>query len=311
MTVMNKRLAGKAIVKVVPWGTHKSVLNRIRTVVFVNEQGVAPDIVSDDQDGDCTHFLLEDDGYAIGCGRLQPSGKLERMAVLMTHRNRGLGAEMLTFMIEYAREKGFESLHLHAQIPARSYYERAGFKAGDDVFLEAGIEHVDMHFPLAQQTPGFISGVTYPQPFAKLAIQLAQGARRSLRIYSPNLDHEVFDNNEWSEAISALIRRGRDTRVQILVTDSAAIVKRGHRVLNIARRLSSSVSIRKLDEHPELTDACYVIRDLDGIIYKPEEHEKPGFFEPDSRASCLRFIESFDLFWEQSREDPELRQLSM
>jgi predicted GNAT family N-acyltransferase len=307
----SRRLHGKFLVKVVAWATHRKILDRLREQVFVNEQGVPADIVSDGQDGACSHFLLEEDGYPVGCVRLQPSGKLERMAILMPYRNAGLGTELLNFLLDHAREIGLTPIHLHAQLPALPFYQRAGFDIDGQPFVEAGIEHQGMRMDLPSETEGFISGVSYPKPFDELALKLAESARRELRIYSPQLDQAVFDNDSWGSAISAVSRKAREARVRILINDSEQIVKRGHRLLNLSRRLSSSVTIHKLGTHPEISGDTYVVRDTDGIIYKPEEPERPGFYEPDSRASCKSFIEKFDLLWEKSHPDPELRQLSL
>ena len=52
-----------------------------------------------------------------------------------------------------------------------------------------------------------------------------------------------------------------------------------------------------------------VIRDNDGIIYKPNDSDREGFYEPDSRASAKRFLEQFDDLWARSRPDSELRVL--
>jgi predicted GNAT family N-acyltransferase len=41
-------------------------------------------------------------------------------------------------------------VELHAQVHARAFYERAGFRSVGEVYLEAGIEHVGM---LRQQRP--------------------------------------------------------------------------------------------------------------------------------------------------------------
>ncbi|MFT5481696.1 MAG: putative GNAT family N-acyltransferase [Halieaceae bacterium] len=307
----SKRLAGTVIVKVVPWSTHHVALDRVRELVFIREQGVPTDIVSDGQDQLCRHFVLEDRGQPIGCGRLQTNGKIERMAVLLPYRNTGLGADLLDFIINYARENDYMSLHLHAQVKAVSFYQRAGFLPEGPVFEEAGIQHQGMRLKLTTATQGFIKGVSYPKPFDELSLKLAESARRELRIYSPTLEHLVFDNEAWSTAISSLIRSSRESRVRILITDSQPIVKRGHRLLRLARRLPSSITIHKLGTHPEITDECYVVRDLDGIIYKPAEPGSLGFYEPDSRAYCKRFTEQFDLLWEKSIADPELRQLSL
>ena len=89
------------------------------------------------------------------------------------------------------------------------------------------------------------------------------------------------------------------------------MVQRGHRLLQLSRRLSSSIAIRVLEEHPELPEATYVVRDNDGVVYKPDELGHPGFYEPDSRASAKKFVEGFDALWRLGERDPRLRQLVM
>ena len=153
--------------------------------------------------------------------------------------------------------------------------------------------------------------IRYPHPFAELALYLASGARRNLRIYSPMLDHEVFDNPDFASAITALVRNSRNSNIRLLINDSKAIVKRGHRLLDISRRLSSSVKIQLISEHPELITDNFVIRDNDGIVYKPNDKKRLGFYEPHSKAACQQPIEQFDLLWERSQPDRELRELRL
>ena len=85
----------------------------------------------------------------------------------------------------------------------------------------------------------------------------------------------------------------------------------GHRLLTLARRLPSSVRIQKLTDHPDLPDYSFVVRDIDGTIYKPNDADREGFYEPDSRASAKRFVDQFDDLWIRSRPDPELRMLGL
>jgi hypothetical protein len=157
----------------------------------------------------------------------------------------------------------------------------------------------------------FLSGVQYPHPFDELVVALCEGAARQLCIQSPRLDHEVFDNGNLVQAISALVRRSRQTEVRILISDSRPLVGRGHRLLALARRLPSSVRIRKLEEHPDWNDETVVIRDHDGVLYKPGDADSEGFYEPDSRASTKRHLELFNELWRFSVEDPNLRTLSV
>jgi hypothetical protein len=52
-----------------------------------------------------------------------------------------------------------------------------------------------------------------------------------------------------------------------------------------------------------------VIRDRDGVLYKPGGSDHDGFYEPDSRASTQGHLELFDELWRYSVEDPDLRNL--
>ena len=155
------------------------------------------------------------------------------------------------------------------------------------------------------------SAVSYPDPYAQLCVELADTARRHIRIYNPTLAHEVFDSAELSSAIAGLARRSRQCDVRILISDSRYIIDRGHRLLTLARRLSSTVKIQKLSDHPELPKETFLIRDDSGIIYKPLDAEHEGFYEPDSRSKVAPFLERFDALWNRSAADGELRQLQL
>ena len=151
----------------------------------------------------------------------------------------------------------------------------------------------------------------YPHPFDDLAVELCSDARRYIRILSPDLDHEVFDNEALCTAISALARRSRHTEVRILVQDTRALAQRGHRLLELARRIPSLVHIQVLAEHPEINNDTMVIRDMDGLLFKPGDSEHQGIHEADSRAITTAYVEQFDDLWERSVPDAELRRLGL
>jgi predicted GNAT family N-acyltransferase len=299
-------------IEVVSWNVQREALRDIRDRVFIEEQGVPIEIEHDEHDETATHFLLTRGREALACGRLLPDGQITRMAVLPQHRGQGLGKRLLVDMVAYAGKHGVRRLHLHAQQHASDFYRAAGFVEYGEPFEEAGIRHIAMEQLMDYRgAEGFITGVEYPEPFATLAVTLADKARRHLRIYSHTLDHEVFDNADLAAAMTRLVRRGRQSDIRILVNDPRPMVSRGHRLLQLSRRLSSTISIRVLDEHPELPEASYIVRDHDGILYKPDERGANGFFEPDSRASAKRFVEGFDVLWRWGKTDPRLRRLTL
>jgi len=77
-----------------------------------------------------------------------PDGHIGRMAVLKEHRSKGVGQKILLKLVEAAREKGWKQVELSSQIQAVAFYERFGFQRLGDVYVEAGIDHVDMRLDL-------------------------------------------------------------------------------------------------------------------------------------------------------------------
>ncbi len=153
--------------------------------------------------------------------------------------------------------------------------------------------------------------VEYPSPFDQHLLDLAASASRYLLILSPRLDPQVFDRPELVSALSELARRSPQTEVRILVSDSRGLVSRGHRLLALARRAPSQVHIRRLEHHPEYKGQTVVIRDRDGLLFKPADSEHEAFYQPASRAETEAQLELFQDLWRYSIEDPELRSLSL
>ena len=120
----------------------------IRMEVFVQEQGVPPELEMDDLDAAATHVLALLDGDPVGTGRLirgEPGhAKIGRMAVLKPLRGRGIGGEILNALMRHAAAIGIHEVSLSAQLHALPFYERFGFVAEGDIFLDAGIEHRTM-----------------------------------------------------------------------------------------------------------------------------------------------------------------------
>jgi predicted GNAT family N-acyltransferase len=129
---------------------------RLRWTVFVEEQGVPPSLERDAHDepsAPTLHALAEiesprGDPVPAGAGRCifaAPGvAKLQRMAVVDDARGRGLGALLLAFLEGEARKRGALRFTLSAQLSARSFYERAGYRATGEVFEDAGIPHIAM-----------------------------------------------------------------------------------------------------------------------------------------------------------------------
>ena len=124
----------------------------LRTRVFVEEQGVPPEIERDDRDATAVHALSRDEtGRVVATGRLLVGpdpvtmpATIGRMAADASVRGRGHGAAVLAELHRQAALHGVREIELHAQLTAQRFYERAGYSPVGDVYEEAGIAHVTM-----------------------------------------------------------------------------------------------------------------------------------------------------------------------
>jgi predicted GNAT family N-acyltransferase len=117
----------------------------IRRKVFVDEQGVDPNLEYDKED-QAHHYLLLLAGRPIATSRWRETEKgikLERFAVLPEFRNRGFGEIILDEVLKDVRQLG-KTVYLHSQSRAVPFYERNGFFKEGEMFVEAGIEHYYM-----------------------------------------------------------------------------------------------------------------------------------------------------------------------
>ena len=122
----------------------------IREAVFVNEQGVAPELERDGKDGEAIHYLATDDDDAVATARVMVNPdyfKFQRVAVLGRARGTGVGAAIMRFMMDdlAARpDAPAKRFFLSSQVSAIPFYEKLGFEVCSDEYADAGIQHRDM-----------------------------------------------------------------------------------------------------------------------------------------------------------------------
>ncbi|MAX32785.1 MAG: GNAT family N-acetyltransferase [Halomonadaceae bacterium] len=130
------------------WDELGAIAGEIRRLVFIEEQAVPVEEEWDGRDPDCLHLLAWHGAKALGTARLLPDGHIGRVAVLAEARGLGIGVALMQATIEAARSHGHAHVELAAQTHALPFYERLGFVAFGDEFIDAGIPHRNMRLPL-------------------------------------------------------------------------------------------------------------------------------------------------------------------
>ena len=135
------------------WAQLGADATQLRMAVFVQEQGIAPELEIDALDAQCLHAVAyktdNRQNTPVATGRLLPAdadgcSRIGRMAVDHALRGRNYGRLVLDALLRAARARGDRSVLLHAQCSAEGFYRRAGFVPEGERFDEVEIPHIAM-----------------------------------------------------------------------------------------------------------------------------------------------------------------------
>ena len=147
--------------------------------------------------------------------------------------------------------------------------------------------------------------------FRNVIQQMISQASQSVCIWSPALDHRLFHNEDLKQALSKLARKNRYTKIEILIYDSHRIVKNSHAILEIYRRLPSSISIKIVHPDFRVTNEEFVLVDNAGVILRQDVERYEGFANYRDISENNRLARKFKAAWETGLIDPNFRQLKI
>lgn len=126
-------------------------LLRLRTEVFVVEQNcVFQDM--DNKDQHCYHLMGWKENELVAYTRLVPLGisyseypSIGRVVTSPAARGEGIGRRLMEKSIEETRRLfGNNPIKIGAQLYLLAFYTSLGFVQSSDIYLEDGIEHIEM-----------------------------------------------------------------------------------------------------------------------------------------------------------------------
>lgn len=123
----------------------------VRCIVFCGEQNISYQLERDEHDAAAIHVLGSIDSEPVAAARmryLNGYAKLERICVRAPWRGRQYGLGITQFMIDQARQQGFNTFKLNAQSHLETFYGKLGFQACGEHFIEADIDHCPMELEL-------------------------------------------------------------------------------------------------------------------------------------------------------------------
>lgn len=142
-------------------------------------------------------------------------------------------------------------------------------------------------------------------------VAMAEQTRRQLLIFSPNFTHRIYDSDELVEAISLNAFDNRFLRVQILVSDPRACIAKGHRLVDLAQRLSSYIEIRRTHARYQHLANDYLLADSTGCIFRINAERFAAEIDYNTPRVADNRAREFTTIWEASTREREFLSLNL
>ena len=146
---------------------------------------------------------------------------------------------------------------------------------------------------------------------AAAALELTRQCRLKLAIFSHELEPVIYDRPEYIEALKRLTLRGSHVEIRILVSEPRLVVQRGHRLLDLALKMSSYIQILRPGSAQRTFDQDLLLADEAGYLLRASKDAFGARLNFNDRRETRRLLELFDEMWGKAGTDPNLRRMRL
>ncbi|EKF73635.1 hypothetical protein A11A3_12945 [Alcanivorax hongdengensis A-11-3] len=140
---------------------------------------------------------------------------------------------------------------------------------------------------------------------------LIAASRRRLWLRLPQLDALTADARVC-DALKALALTSARVDIRVLYDDAGEAVRSGHRLIHLARRLPSRLTLKQTQEDDRDDQQCHAIGD--GVaLFEARGWPRPARLDLCARhlPRAPRLARDFETLWERAGGNPELRELRL
>ena len=145
--------------------------------------------------------------------------------------------------------------------------------------------------------------------FSEAALLLAQQAKRSIQIFSNDLEGPVYNHEAFIKALVKVAHYHRRSMVQILVRDTSPAVKEGHRLIAMCQQFSSNVQVRCIAEDFKNNREAFLVADQVGFLFRNEYDRYLGKVNFNDAREAGKLLRLFDEAWERGSSTSGIRRL--
>jgi len=130
-------------------------------------------------------------------------------------------------------------------------------------------------------------------------IQATENTLRTIKIFTPDLEAEIYNNDDFRKQLLTFTQGNRHAQIQILVNDISTALQSGHKLIGLAQQLSSIVTIKDTPADYLGTHISFILFDQAGFIFKPDNTSHSAILSSCKNRSN-KLHEFFTAIWEHA-----------
>lgn len=141
-------------------------------------------------------------------------------------------------------------------------------------------------------------------------INNAENTLRTIKIFTPDLEHEIYNNDDFRTALLDFSRGNRHAQIKILLSDITNALHNGHMIIGLAQQMPSIITIKDTTIDFQAMNIAFSLFDQTRFIFKPDKNSHMAI-----QSSCKNRSDKLNDFfisaWEQAEQNSHTRRLSI
>ncbi len=142
-------------------------------------------------------------------------------------------------------------------------------------------------------------------------VNMVYQATKTINIISKKMDARLTNHSDFLDALRSCIVNNSNFKLKILIYNLEEFLSQNHQIVELSRRLSSSIIIRVLNKEQQQQNTDFILVNNFGIIQQelPERYESS--IEYNNKRKNLDLTRQFNESWEHGVRDSNLYRLGI
>ena len=147
--------------------------------------------------------------------------------------------------------------------------------------------------------------------FQACATRALSQARMQIAILSQTLDRSVYGTSDFIDPLTTFLLAHDRAQLRVLLRRPDVVMKSGHRLVELGRRLSSRVSFRELSAERHQTGQELVVVDESAVLLRESPLEVTARYWPQAPLLARARLRELETLWQDATPAAELYSLSL